>query len=161
MRIRFLRLFFRSKLISILYAVWAAIINTYTLVAFFWPLARKHLSHSPELKAVARGSSWSILVSGICTVINLSILLILKGEHGIECLLCCSIDVLVNTLVLAIITDSRGEEKSFPMIYEEYEDVDGNQVQGKDLMPSVNSALNPVFSTPEEHDKVSRTPQQA
>lgn len=69
--------------------------------------------------------------------------------------------MLVNTLVLAIITDSRGEEKSFPMIHEEYEDVDGNQVQGKDLMPSVNSALNPVFSTPEEHDKVSRTPQQA
>jgi hypothetical protein len=77
---------------------------------------RRRISSS-SLRAVCKGSIWSILVSGIATVINLSVLLILKGEHGIECLLCCSIDVLVNTLVLAIVTDARGEEASFPGIY--------------------------------------------
>lgn len=68
-------------------------------------------------RKIAQYSIWSILVSGNTTVFNLSILLILKGEHGIECLLCCSIDVLVNTLALAIITDSRGEAFSFPELY--------------------------------------------
>lgn len=68
-------------------------------------------------------------------MINLSVLLILKGEHGIECLLCCSIDgkrnlfrlqralvtlcasVLVNSLVLAIITKKEGEAASFPFLF--------------------------------------------
>lgn len=130
--------------------VWAAIINTYILVAFLWPLQRKQLVSTP-LQQAAKGSCWSILVSGVCTVINLSVLLILKGEHGIECLLCCSIDVLVNTLVLAIITDARGEEYSFPMLFDA-----GTKTFGttdKELLPSVNVALTPLSTPMDEGNK--------
>jgi hypothetical protein len=68
--------------------------------------------------------------------------------------------VLVNTLVLAIITDARGEEKSFPTVFEEHNEEDGKPVQGKDLMPSVDSVLSPMSTPLEQHDKVSR-PEQA
>lgn len=130
--------------------VWATIINTYILIVFIWPLQRKQLVSVP-LKQAAKGSCWSILVSGVCTVINLSVLLILKGEHGIECLLCCSIDVLVNTLVLAIITDARGEEYTFPMLFNS-----GTKTLGmtdKELLPSVNVALTPLSTPMDESDK--------
>jgi hypothetical protein len=35
---------------------------------------------------------------------------ILKGEHGLECLLCCSIDVLANAVALACVTSNRVPE---------------------------------------------------
>ena len=72
--------------------IWAAILNSFVLVAFLWPLQRKHLSHDGNLRRICKMSIWSAAVSGVATVTNLSVLLILKGEHGIECLLCCSID---------------------------------------------------------------------
>ena len=72
--------------------VWAAIINTYVLIAFWLPIRRNRLAHAPSLNKLGKRTIWSAIVSGVATVINLSVLLILRGEHGIECLLCCSID---------------------------------------------------------------------
>jgi len=97
--------------------VWAAIINTYICIAFFLPLKKGQVAGSAPLKTVCKSSIISALISGLSTVINLSTLLILKGEHGIECLLCCSIDVMANALVIAIISDKRGEAYSFPMLH--------------------------------------------
>lgn len=135
-----------------LLAVWAAIINTYILVAFLWPVLRKQLVQSPSLCSVARGSICSILVSGVCTVINLSILLILKGEHGIECLLCCSIDVLVNTLALAIVTNPAGEKKSFPLVYEHEQD-NRETSQEKAMLPAFARDSSPACSPTEGSNK--------
>jgi len=54
----------------------------------------------------------ALLVSGLSTVVNLTTLLALRGEHGLECLLCCSIDVTANSLALAWCTAKIGEEAS-------------------------------------------------
>jgi hypothetical protein len=58
-------------------------------------------------KRLASFTMVAILVSLLSTVINLSVLVILKGEHGLECLLCCSIDVLANAVALACVTSNR------------------------------------------------------
>jgi hypothetical protein len=83
----FLKWYFATPII-----VWAGIINTYILQAYVLPMRRGQLKGNNDLRRVCKASIWSLLVSGVSTVINLSVLLILKGEHGIECLLCCSID---------------------------------------------------------------------
>jgi hypothetical protein len=88
----FLKWYFATPVI-----VWAAVINTYVLAAFFAAGRKGRVSHAEsDLKKVIKSSIWSAAVSGVTTVINLSVLLILKGEHGIECLLCCSIDGMVS-----------------------------------------------------------------
>ena len=96
--------------------VWAAIINAYILGAFAYPLIKNRLSARSELRPLTKATIWAGLISGVSTVINLSVLLILKGEHGLECLLCCSIDVVVNSLALSCITSKLGEVASFPSL---------------------------------------------
>ena len=139
--------------------VWAAIINSYILVAFMLPLKHKQITHDSGLRRVCRRSIWSAAVSGIATVINLSVLLILKGEHGIECLLCCSIDgenglscpgsqslaykrlrslilaVSVNAPVLALVSDTRGETCSFPSLQGDKSDNDANSGESPSRLP--------------------------
>jgi hypothetical protein len=85
-------------------AVWCGLISLYLLVAY--GVARRHITS----KRLASFTMVAILVSLLSTVINLSVLVILKGEHGLECLLCCSIDVLANAVALAGVTSNRVPE---------------------------------------------------
>lgn len=62
--------------------IWAFLINVYLIISYTWLLVKRQLQQSSESRTLVRSTIFSLVISGVSTVINLTVLLLLKGEHA-------------------------------------------------------------------------------
>jgi hypothetical protein len=93
--------------------IFDATVNLYFTLLFVLPL-RKLYSYKNTPNSILRTVAVRSFVGSLATlsssVVNLTVLMILKGEAAWVCLMCCNADILFNVLVLHWVTskDSHG-----------------------------------------------------
>ncbi|KAF1956757.1 hypothetical protein CC80DRAFT_593462 [Byssothecium circinans] len=83
------------------------IVNVYLTLLFVIPLRRLYSyrnNTNHALRRVAYRSFVGSITTLISSVINLTVLMVLKGEPGWICLMCCNADILFSVLVLHWVT---------------------------------------------------------
>ncbi|CZR55834.1 uncharacterized protein PAC_05722 [Phialocephala subalpina] len=94
--------------------IFDAIVNLYLTLLFVLPLRTLYsYKKSPNslLRTVALRSFIGSLATLTSSVVNLTVLMVLKGEAAWICLMCCNADILFSVLVLHWVTskDSNGQ----------------------------------------------------
>ncbi len=97
--------------------IFDAIVNLYLTLLFVLPLRTLYsYKNSPNstLRVVALRSFVGSLATLASSVVNLTVLMVLKGEAAWICLMCCNADILFSVLVLHWVTskDSNGNQSS-------------------------------------------------
>ncbi|KAK1970329.1 hypothetical protein LY78DRAFT_260618 [Colletotrichum sublineola] len=89
-----------------------AVVNIYLTILFLIPLKRlysfKHCSKTPantRLRNVALRTFIGALCTLTSSVVNLTVLMVLGGEPGWVCLMCCNSDVLFSAIVIQWVTN--------------------------------------------------------
>lgn len=99
--------------------IFDAIVNIYLTLLFVLPLRTLYsYKNSPNsmLRTVAIRSFIGSLATLTSSVVNLTVLMVLKGEAAWICLMCCNADILFSVLVLHWVTskDPNGQNPSNP-----------------------------------------------
>jgi hypothetical protein len=100
--------------------VFEVIVNVYLTLLFIIPLRGLHsyqTNANPILKRMAFRSFIGSCATLTTSVINLTILMVLKGEPGWICLMCCNADILFCVMVLHWVTSKEEKEESAARSY--------------------------------------------
>jgi hypothetical protein len=100
--------------------IFEVIVNVYLTLLFIIPLRGMHsyqTNANPILKRMAFRSFIGSCATLTTSVINLTILMILKGEPGWICLMCCNADILFCVIVLHWVTSKEEKEESAARSY--------------------------------------------
>ncbi|KAK2047286.1 hypothetical protein LZ31DRAFT_492012 [Colletotrichum somersetense] len=88
-----------------------AVVNIYLTILFLIPLKSlysfKHCSTTPantRLRTIARRTFIGALCTLTSSIVNLTVLMVLDGEPGWVCLMCCNSDVLFSAIVVQWVT---------------------------------------------------------
>lgn len=83
------------------------VVNVYLTSLFLFPL-RSLYSYKNNRNSQARSLALRTFIGSVCTlvssVVNLTVVMVLEGEPGWICLMCCNVDILFSVLVLHWIT---------------------------------------------------------
>ncbi|OCK74406.1 hypothetical protein K432DRAFT_409888 [Lepidopterella palustris CBS 459.81] len=112
------------------------LVNIYLTMLFLIPL-RKLYSYQHNKNTALRKMALRTFVGSCATlassVVNLTVLMVLKGEPGWICLMCCNADILFSALVLHWITaldSSRASSGSIPAVLADRSvKMDGSQLR--------------------------------
>lgn len=93
-------------------------IQVYLTLLFIIPLRALHsykTNANPALTRMAQRSFWGSCATLTTSVINLTVSMVLKGEPGWICLMCCNADILFCVVVLHWVTskEQRDEDSAF------------------------------------------------
>jgi hypothetical protein len=100
--------------------IFEVIVNVYLTLLFIIPLRGLHsyqTNANPILKRMAFRSFIGSCATLTTSVINLTILMVLKGEPGWICLMCCNADILFCVIVLHWVTSKEEKEESAARSY--------------------------------------------
>jgi hypothetical protein len=95
--------------------IFEVIVNVYLTLLFIIPLRGLHsyqTNANPVLKRMAFRSFIGSCATLTTSVINLTILMVMKGEPGWICLMCCNADILFCVVVLHWVTSKEQKEES-------------------------------------------------
>ncbi|KAH7393967.1 hypothetical protein DE146DRAFT_112745 [Phaeosphaeria sp. MPI-PUGE-AT-0046c] len=94
--------------------IFEVIVNIYLTLLFIIPLRGLHsykTNANPALSRMAFRSFIGSCATLTTSVVNLTILMVLKGEPGWICLMCCNADILFCVLVLHWVTSKEQKEE--------------------------------------------------
>ncbi|KAI8948579.1 hypothetical protein F4801DRAFT_581336 [Xylaria longipes] len=90
------------------------LINAYLTILFLIPICRVHHSQSfynTPAKSQLRHMAIRSFIGALCTlassIANLTVLMVLDGEAGWVCLMCCNTDILISALVVQWVTSKE------------------------------------------------------
>jgi hypothetical protein len=127
--------------------VFEVIVNVYLTLLFIIPLRGLHsyqTNANPILKRMAFRSFIGSCATLTTSVINLTILMVLKGEPGWICLMCCNADILFCVIVLHWVTSKEEKEESAARSYGATGSKPGNGTIGSHMSRSRRVSITEV-----------------